>query len=129
MLIHPLDSSTNYDGKFTISRFNPVRAYYETLRMSEEIKTQAEKKLDDATERLRDLIRERKNIKGFTVIKEERDALYRLIDELRVEVTGERLRKLKIIEETFRRRQRANTKIVFVTFNHSYAKINLLRLN
>lgn len=74
-----------------------MKAYYETMSMSREIQTRAERHLEKAMEKLRDLIRKRKNIKGFTTIKSEREDLYRLIDELRVEVTGERLRKLKII--------------------------------
>ena len=56
--------------------------------------------------------------------------MYTSIDQLRLTVSAERLKNLQHIESLYRENRYSHpTKIVFVTFNHTFAKINMLRLN
>lgn len=61
---------------------------------------------------------------------ELRAGMYVAVDQLRAAVSDERVRSLQYIENLYRQNSAyKSTKIVFVTFNHTFAKINLLRLN
>lgn len=80
-------------------------------------------------EELRGLVEKRGREGMFVVGKIERVGLYEEVENCRRDIAEERIGKLKRIQERYRQMNKRETKMVFVTFNHSYAKINLMRLN
>ena len=133
-MIHPQSSmfpNNTYDVGFTMTSFNSPKAYYESLQ-AENIREQSltEYDLEMRYEVLRNMIINRGLYGSFLESPEIRRQLCLSIDRLRSEVVVERVNNLKIIEANYLQANAlSSTKIVFVTFNHTFAKVNLLRLN
>ena len=56
-------------------------------------------------------------------------ALYGEIEAIRVQIASERIKGLEFMQQKYRSLESNHTVTAFVTFHHSFAKINLLRLN